>query len=75
MGADNHVGVDSQTLEKGPEAEQVAEYGPADDARVRWKLDIHMMPLFFVLCIYLLLTLCPARAHTCPRYAGLPRSW
>jgi hypothetical protein len=43
------MGADEQVLEKRPE-EAVVEYGPAEDARIRWKLDIHMMPFFFMLC-------------------------
>jgi hypothetical protein len=53
--------MDSTTIEKGPErmgemeanggeTPALVEYDAAADARVRWKLDTNMMPLFFVLC-------------------------
>ena len=45
MGAGGHV------LEKRPAKTDVG-YGPSEDARIRWKLDVHMMPLFFVLCMF-----------------------
>jgi hypothetical protein len=53
------MGAHSQALEKGP-GQVVVEHGPAEDARVRWKLDVNMMPLFFVLCIYMPSALPPA---------------
>lgn len=36
----------------GGETPALVEYDAAADARVRWKLDTNMMPLFFVLCEY-----------------------
>lgn len=64
MGAGGHA------LGKEPAKTDVG-YGPSEDARIRWKLDVHMMPLFFVLCMFVPLNPPLAEADGCARYDGL----
>lgn len=39
-----------ETGAPNPDKQVLIEHDPAAEARVRRKLDTHMMPLFFVLC-------------------------
>ena len=47
MGDLDPHGIDKQ---KAAKLQSPIEYNEATEARVRRKLDLHLMPLFFVLC-------------------------